>query len=243
MNKPNRGAWCADSIAMMSDLFVNGEPNEKIAEILSDKFKAPFNRYNISGKVKKLGLERKVLTGHSKSFWTAEMAEDVKEYWTNSDLSAPLIAEELTKKYNIKFTNFMVIGKAHRLGLKKKSPPEKPKKPKRPKVERTGGVLNLARKSIKPPVFETVVAPEATPVCEGGITLEDLAPGQCRFPISAFNALKHRFCGDRAREGKPYCEAHMAVAYQPVTRSMAPRPRPTGPHKHGLVPMSKMGRW
>ncbi len=47
------------------------------------------------------------------------------------------------------------------------------------------------------------------------LTLQDLEPGQCRFPFG--DAAPYTFCGCPVHaDGKPYCAEHHALTHQPV---------------------------
>jgi GcrA cell cycle regulator len=45
------------------------------------------------------------------------------------------------------------------------------------------------------------------------ITQEDANSRHCRWPVSSDNKM---CCGNHAVDGKPYCEAHCAIAYKPA---------------------------
>ena len=47
---------------------------------------------------------------------------------------------------------------------------------------------------------------------ETGIPLESLEPHECRWPVT--NTKPVLFCGDKACEGKSYCELHQKLAYK-----------------------------
>ena len=44
-----------------------------------------------------------------------------------------------------------------------------------------------------------------------GVSLEDLAPHMCRWPVT--DRMPHRFCGERKRDGLAYCKHHADLAY------------------------------
>ncbi|MBO0766213.1 MAG: hypothetical protein J2P50_16720 [Hyphomicrobiaceae bacterium] len=50
-------------------------------------------------------------------------------------------------------------------------------------------------------------------------TLLDLGPHDCRWPIGEPRHPDFHFCGQRRIEGRPYCELHWSMAFQP------PKPR------------------
>jgi len=50
-----------------------------------------------------------------------------------------------------------------------------------------------------------------------GVTLMELTERICKWPIGDPTDPAFRFCGLPAQPGKPYCEAHVAVAFQPMS--------------------------
>lgn len=103
--------------------------------------------------------------------------------------------ETLTKLWNegiatseigrrLDVTKNAVVGKVHRLGLPKRQSPIQRKAPKKKKVE-------------EPTV----------------ITLDQLRPGMCAWPIGDPGNPDFHFCGEKITEGKPYCETHCEMAY------------------------------
>lgn len=92
-------------------------------------------------------------------------------------------------------TKNQVVGKGRRMGLtfKGKAPPP-PRKARRP------------------------AKPKAPP--REGVPLDDLPARGCRFAVNdSASAGGHLFCGAPAAEGKPYCVAHAALAYQSPEQS------------------------
>ncbi len=114
--------------------------------------------------------------------------------WTPQNITA-LIAlwdeglptSEIGRRLGI--TKNAVIGKVHRLGLKKRGSPIK----ERPEAE-------------KPKIDESLV------------TLAKLRPGMCSWPIGEPGDPDFHFCGEKVHEDKPYCKAHCADAYIRITK-------------------------
>lgn len=77
-----------------------------------------------------------------------------------------------------------VVGKVHRLDLKGRSSPIK------------GQLKTEAKKK-----------PAATS------TLADMSSRSCRWPSGDPQHADFRFCGNMAKEGKPYCAEHCGIAY------------------------------
>lgn len=51
-------------------------------------------------------------------------------------------------------------------------------------------------------------------------TVETLLADDCRWPFGDPMSAEFHFCGHRKKDGKPYCDAHMQLAFQPA------KPRP-----------------
>jgi GcrA cell cycle regulator len=49
------------------------------------------------------------------------------------------------------------------------------------------------------------------------VTLMDLTERVCKWPIGDPTDPDFRFCGLPSHQGKPYCSAHVAVAFQPMS--------------------------
>ena len=48
----------------------------------------------------------------------------------------------------------------------------------------------------------------------GGVTLEELKPDNCRWPVGDPKKDDFRYCGGAALSGRPYCRHHHAIAYR-----------------------------
>jgi GcrA cell cycle regulator len=109
-----------------------------------------------------------------------------------------------------------VVGRAHRLDLPSRETPirrgDGPTKPPKPRV--------VAKGAVTPPKLAVVetVAPEPPTVEPTPLRAIIRAPATrpCCFPLGHPETPSFRFCEADGVPGKPYCEAHCAVAYQRV---------------------------
>lgn len=46
-------------------------------------------------------------------------------------------------------------------------------------------------------------------------TMSTLMPGDCRWPIGDPQSVDFHFCGERKKDGHPYCETHVRNASTP----------------------------
>jgi GcrA cell cycle regulator len=171
--------------------------------------------------------------------WTDERVETLKRMW-NEGQSASQIAKELGG-----VTRNAVIGKVHRLGLSNRvgpapGPAPAPGKPGAPPVEAE------VQPEVEEKPVERVMAPLRKPVLVPGqplppqpaaneispealasvrevekkaakISLMELTERTCKWPIGDPATENFWFCGLAVQPGKPYCEAHVGVAFQPMS--------------------------
>ena len=172
--------------------------------------------------------------------WTDERVETLKKMWGEGQ-SASQIAKELGG-----VTRNAVIGKVHRLGLSnratsaaKPAAKEKPAKPEVPKaaaeapkpkpVEAAPAPVPI-RKPIVPagqPLPPQPSANEISPEALASVRevekkakklgLMELTERTCKWPIGDPATEEFWFCGLPSQQGKPYCEAHVGVAFQPMS--------------------------
>ena len=172
--------------------------------------------------------------------WTDERVELLKKMWTEGQ-SASQIAKELGG-----VTRNAVIGKVHRLGLSNRagaaSTPAPEKKPAKAKAdskpaakkapaERVVAVTVTApRKPIVPAGQPLPPQPSANEISPEAlakvsevektakkISLMELTERTCKWPIGDPATEDFWFCGLSVQQGKPYCEAHVGVAFQPMS--------------------------
>lgn len=172
--------------------------------------------------------------------WTDERVETLKKMWGEGQ-SASQIAKELGG-----VTRNAVIGKVHRLGLSNRAggpaPTAKPagkEKPEEAPVAAQAPAapapeapipMSAARRAIIPagqPLPPQPSANEISPEALASvrevekkakkISLMELTERTCKWPIGDPATDDFWFCGLGVQPGKPYCEAHVGVAFQPMS--------------------------
>ncbi len=173
--------------------------------------------------------------------WTDERVELLKKMWGEGQ-SASQIAKELGS-----VTRNAVIGKVHRLGLSNRAgaAPAKPTKEKaapaaaepaeraeaqpEPRTERAAPSapprkqIIPAGQPLPPQPSANEISPEALASVREvekkakRITLMELTERTCKWPIGDPATEDFWFCGLAVQPGKPYCEAHVGVAFQPMS--------------------------
>ena len=173
--------------------------------------------------------------------WTDERVEQLKKMWSEGQ-SASQIAKELGG-----VTRNAVIGKVHRLGLsnragpattkpikekeKAEAPKQEPAQAKPAAAEKPAETRPIpARKQIIPagqPLPPQPSANEISPEALASvrevekkskkISLMELTERTCKWPMGDPATDDFWFCGLPVQQGKPYCEAHVGVAFQPMS--------------------------
>ncbi len=173
--------------------------------------------------------------------WTDERVKLLKKMWGDGQ-SASQIAKELGG-----VTRNAVIGKVHRLGLsnrasgtpaaakggakdKAEEPATEAAAPAAQPAEETPPPVSPARRAIIPagqPLPPQPSANEISPEALASvrevekkakkISLMELTERTCKWPIGDPATEEFWFCGLSVQPGKPYCEAHVGVAFQPMS--------------------------
>ena len=172
--------------------------------------------------------------------WTDERVEVLKRMWAEG-ASASTIAKELGE-----VTRNAVIGKVHRLGLSNRvvSAPgeggeavaaeapaalEAEARPipathsAEPVATPLRGRIIPAGQPLPPQPSANEISPEALAsvreVEKGAarLSLMELTERTCKWPIGDPATEDFWFCGLGVQAGKPYCEAHVGVAFQPMS--------------------------
>ena len=174
--------------------------------------------------------------------WTDERVELLRKLW-NQGLSASQIATELANG----ITRNAVIGKVHRLGLSNRAtstakPDAKVKSAAKEEVKSAAP----SEAAIKEPEAKAPISPARRQIIPAGqplppqpsaneispealakvsevekkskkISLMELTERTCKWPIGDPATSDFWFCGLPTQTGKPYCEAHVGVAFQPLS--------------------------
>ena len=174
--------------------------------------------------------------------WTDERVELLKKMWTGGQ-SASQIAKELGgvtrnavigKVHRLGLSNRTTTGTSSKTA-KSNGKPKAPSKPASQPASSTD--LNPINKPIIPmrkpiitagqPLPPQPSANEISPEALASvreiekkskkITLMELTERTCKWPVGDPATVDFWFCGLSVQQGKPYCEAHVGVAFQPMS--------------------------
>ncbi|MEM6635456.1 MAG: GcrA family cell cycle regulator [Pseudomonadota bacterium] len=173
--------------------------------------------------------------------WTDERVEQLKKMWSEGQ-SASQIAKELGG-----VTRNAVIGKVHRLGLsnrnggggakpvtkeKAATKTETPAKvhaetdtsmPQQKQLQPHRKPIVTAGQPLPPQPSANEISPEALASVREiekkskKLSLMELTERTCKWPVGDPATEDFWFCGLPVQQGKPYCEAHVGVAFQPMS--------------------------
>jgi GcrA cell cycle regulator len=73
------------------------------------------------------------------------------------------------------------------------------------------------------PGIEATDCPDVLPRPAKAVRVLDLNDTTCRWPYGDVGTPEFTFCGRKPEKGKPYCPAHLALAWEPVERRRATR--------------------
>lgn len=158
------------------------------------------------------------------SAWDVEGVEARAVDLYRQGFSATQIAKALHRQFKVSISRNAVIGKMHRLHVKrpgastprriaaapkpKPAPRKIPERPVRP-VTIAPGQAPAPKESKAPYVPQTHAAPAQA------LLLADLGPCQCRWPVGAATGEDQRFCASPyADDGRrqPYCDQHVEAS-------------------------------
>ncbi len=184
-------SWTDERVETLKKMWGEGQSASQIAKELGG-----VTRNAVIGKVHRLGLSNRATAGAK-----ATTAKDKKAAPKRSAKPAPAAA----KKAEAKPPEPEV-----------KAAPEKPVAPVRKPIVPAGQPL-------PPQPSANEISPEALAsvreVEKGAkkLTLMELTERTCKWPIGDPATEEFWFCGLPAKQGKPYCEAHVGVAFQPMS--------------------------
>lgn len=175
--------------------------------------------------------------------WTDDRVELLKKMWTEGQ-SASQIAKELGGvTRNAVIGKVHRLGLSNRAGSASTPAPEK--KPAKAEAAPKAEPKKASKAAPQEKVIEVTIAPRK-PIVPAGqplppqpsaneispealanvrevektakkISLMDLTERTCKWPIGDPATEDFWFCGLAVQQGKPYCEAHVSVAFQPMS--------------------------
>ena len=155
--------------------------------------------------------------------WTEQAIARMRELRENNH-SASAIAHELSTLLGSPVTRNMVLGKLHRLGVKRAERPETalPEPAPQQEPEPILPIMGLPFAAPAHPIRPVRPNPGMP-----GISLPDIGLFQCRWPLNEPSSPDFRFCGEPCDPVASYswCPAHMAIGVDRRSRDQTRRDR------------------
>ena len=138
--------------------------------------------------------------------WTSTRIAKLKKLW-DKGLSTSEIGTKLG------FSKNAVVGKAHRLGLKsRQATTKKIKRKVTPKLSKGAPAKSTSKSTASAKKAPTKKSQSKI------ISILDLKPGMCRWPMEDPRSEEFSFCGEPTFGKKPYCLKHCSQAYTLVAK-------------------------
>lgn len=215
--------WTDQIVSRLQRLSYEGYSASAIAEAVNREFSTAFSRNAVIGKLHRMGCSvgGKVPVDPA-HVWTQAMEEALKAAFADG-LTPQAIARHVTAAAKREISLKALYAKAGCMGLTfkgssravfvdrfmKREP--KPIEPLPPRVE-------AKRAPIAPAIEDAPLS------CER-VTLLDLRPHHCRFPLGEPASADFAYCGAQKVKGS-YCAAHARLSYLPKPKRTAKAPLP-----------------
>ena len=190
-------AWSDERVAVLKKMWLEGNSASEIAKELGN-----ITRNAVIGKVHRLGLSNRD-TNVSKAGVTAE--KSIKGLKRGRP---PKINKEPTKRGRPqKITQPKDLNDTT---LERGKPISKSGATERSNDSRLEVVSDLSEETLKDLLKVEMKSKK--------ISLMDLTERTCKWPIGDPATDEFWFCGHEAEPGKPYCQTHISIAFQPITQ-------------------------
>jgi GcrA cell cycle regulator len=233
--------WTEERENRVRELWEQGYTASEIANDLA----CGLSRNAVIGKIHRLKLSRTGITKQAKrplTFnvrghvrWTDELDAKLRE-WAAAGMQGWQMRAALEKHLGASVPADACQSRCYRIGV--------PIKRGRPQFSPPARVVNGPIEAPQPEPIEGVVLPFVQPGPER-VTLMDLRPGVCRWPIGDPIEPGFGFCGDSCDLAASYCPAHYRMAYVPSAnrRTLDPEHRAALSRSATIRAAKGMNKW
>ena len=185
-------SWTDDRVEVLKKLWVEGQSASQIAKELGG-----VTRNAVIGKVHRLGLSNRATSSSSSK-------SDTKSKTSVKSMSDPKRVSNKTSTSKVTSANSPSEPRSNVTSLRRQIIPAGQPLPPQPSAneispEALARVNEIEKKAKK-------------------ISLLDLTERTCKWPVGDPATEEFWFCGLPSQAGKPYCEAHVGVAFQPMSQ-------------------------
>lgn len=162
-------------------------------------------RCAVIGKAHRLGLTRKAPAGRPTIPWTDEIDDAIRERW--GKCTGETLAQYIGEAFGLKMADTTIHARALRIGLTRLREAQR--------TNRYFRLGNVGNRNKRPTPPKHVPEPSPPPVARM-VSLLDLEPGACHFPINDPRNADFGFCGaPKWESSRSYCEYHHRLCYRP----------------------------
>ena len=185
-------SWTDDRVEILKKLWVEGQSASQIAKELGG-----VTRNAVIGKVHRLGLSNRATSSSSSK-------SDTKSKTSVKSMSDPKRVSNKTSTSKVTSANSPSEPRSNVTSLRRQIIPAGQPLPPQPSAneispEALARVSEIEKKAKK-------------------ISLLELTERTCKWPVGDPATEEFWFCGLPSQAGKPYCEAHVGVAFQPMSQ-------------------------
>ena len=185
-------SWTDDRVEILKKLWVEGQSASQIAKELGG-----VTRNAVIGKVHRLGLSNRATSSSSSK-------SDTKSKTSVKSMSDPKRVSDKTSTSKVNSANSPSEPRSNVTSLRRQIIPAGQPLPPQPSAneispEALARVSEIEKKAKK-------------------ISLLELTERTCKWPVGDPATEEFWFCGLPSQAGKPYCEAHVGVAFQPMSQ-------------------------
>ena len=197
-------SWTEEKVNKLKELWGKGSTASQIAEIIGG-----VSRNAVIGKIHRLGLSergsksnlsraKKIDNKINDKNLTSDLELKLPEPDNTIEVSTPKKGKKRGRKPSIKNLNSNDYNSNLNSETNEKSSPD------------MGGVDNEIDKVALANMKEIEKKAKK-------LNLLELTEKTCKWPIGDPATAKFWFCGHPSEQGKPYCETHISIAFQPIT--------------------------
>ena len=185
-------SWTDDRVEILKKLWVEGQSASQIAKELGG-----VTRNAVIGKVHRLGLSNRATSSSSSK-------SETKSKTSVKSMSDPKRVSNKTSTSKVTSANSPSEPRSNVTSLRRQIIPAGQPLPPQPSAneispEALARVSEIEKKAKK-------------------ISLLELTERTCKWPVGDPATEEFWFCGLPSQAGKPYCEAHVGVAFQPMSQ-------------------------
>ena len=185
-------SWTDDRVEVLKKLWIEGQSASQIAKELGG-----VTRNAVIGKVHRLGLSNRATSSSSSK-------SDTKSKTSVKSMSDPKRVSNKTSTSKVTSANSPSEPRSNVTSLRRQIIPAGQPLPPQPSAN-----------EISPEALARVSEIEKK---AKRISLLELTERTCKWPVGDPATEEFWFCGLPSQAGKPYCEAHVGVAFQPMSQ-------------------------